>query len=436
MDGTSHRPAVALLTFAVVTAGCVQGPMPEVPEPTAAPEDASPRQAPIAEANLTIEVLDVGQADAIVVHLPGATMVVDTADRHRASYGRLLDHLAADGIDRLAALALTHPDADHAGGCDEVLAQVEVEQIVHPGRDKDTATWHDCQTAIRAEGAPVLTDATLDPGDAIELTENATVRVVWLDAHAEDANEASLVLRLDHGGASALLTGDIGCGTEDAILDRGVAVDVDLVQVAHHGSGGSTCRGWLAATTPTIGVVSVGQGNPYGHPHPDTLDRLRDQGTAVYRTDEHGTVTATTNGTAWDVSTRHGAPRQEMATGDDASDTNTSSPPPVTVLEVHADAPGNDREALDQEWVRIGNPTNASVDLSGWQIEDEAGHAYPFPWNTTIAAGADLTVHTGHGRDNATDLFWDRDQPVWNNDGDTASLYAPEGELVDEHTYP
>lgn len=430
------------MILAVVTAGCIQGPVPEVPKPTATPgEPAEPvRTVPpgawVAAGNLTIEVLDVGQADAIVIHEPDATVLVDTGDRFRASYGAVLDHLRADGVDVVDAVVITHPDADHAGGCEEVLAQVEVAQVIHPGLSKDTATWQNCLQAIRAEGAPVLTDTELDPGDTVPLGSNATATVLWLDEDAADPNEGSVVLRLDHGNASALLTGDIGCSTEDAILRTGLDLDVDLLKVAHHGSGGSTCRDWLAATTPTLGIVSVGADNRYGHPDPGVLERLAAAGAQVFRTDEAGTVAATTNGTAWAVL---GAPEASGATGDGtghADGNATQAPPGLELVEVHADAPGDDRETLDQEWVRILNPTNATVDLSGWTLTDEADHTYPFPHSTTLRANGTLTVHTGHGRDNATDLFWDREQPVWNNDGDTASLYAADGTLVDARTYP
>jgi micrococcal nuclease len=95
-----------------------------------------------------------------------------------------------------------------------------------------------------------------------------------------------------------------------------------------------------------------------------------------------------------------------------------------------ADAPGDDRENLNGEFVRLTNEGDESLDLSGWTVRDEADHVYRFPDGTTLAPGATLTLYTGSGEDGDGDYYWGRSSPVWNNGGDTVTVRAASGETV------
>ncbi|WP_461862693.1 lamin tail domain-containing protein [Thermococcus sp.] len=101
----------------------------------------------------------------------------------------------------------------------------------------------------------------------------------------------------------------------------------------------------------------------------------------------------------------------------------------VVISYVDYDPPGDDVEG---EYVVIENEGLSDVDLTGWQLRDEANHAYTFPTGFILKAGASVRVHTGEGTDTDTDLYWGRKQAVWNNNGDTAYLYNAEGKLVDK----
>ena len=108
------------------------------------------------------------------------------------------------------------------------------------------------------------------------------------------------------------------------------------------------------------------------------------------------------------------------------------SPPNVKIVYVHYDAAGeeDDRLHLNDEYVVIQNAGSTAVNLQYWTLEDEANHYYVFP-DFTLMPGRNVTVHTGSGVDNSTDLFWGSGKPIWNNDHDTVFLYNSEGELVD-----
>jgi len=105
------------------------------------------------------------------------------------------------------------------------------------------------------------------------------------------------------------------------------------------------------------------------------------------------------------------------------------------VASVHADAAGDDRENLNDEYVVLGNPGETTVDLSGWTVSDEVGASYTVPEGTALAPDDQLRIHTGAGTDTDTDLYWDYGRPVWNNDGDTVTIRAANGTVIDEHSY-
>jgi micrococcal nuclease len=116
--------------------------------------------------------------------------------------------------------------------------------------------------------------------------------------------------------------------------------------------------------------------------------------------------------------------------GTSGSDATASTTTDRLAVSVVADAEGNDNENLNGEYVTLRNRGDDSLDLSGWQIRDEAGKTYTFPDGTTLAAGATLRVHSGSGTDDGTDYYWNRSGAVWNNGGDTVRISNADGDLV------
>ena len=149
-------------------------------------------------------------------------------------------------------------------------------------------------------------------------------------AQYDDTNDTSLVLRIDYGETSFLLTGDMEQDAEDDLVASGAPLDVDVLQVGHHGSETSTGYVFLNAVLPEVGVVSVGEGNSYGHPHEAALSRLRDAGVDVWRTDLSGTIRITSDGTNYAVaSDKDVPPEQQNPTLSDGSGQQSSSQPAI-----------------------------------------------------------------------------------------------------------
>ena len=389
---------------------------------------------------MKVVFVDVGQGAAVIIQLPDAVILNDVGRNSLASAGAIKAALQTLGVTEVDAIIVTNPDADHAGGCNDIYQAYPVAALYHPGTPKDTITWRECLDAAKAEGTAVYTDAQLNPGDYLPVSQQATIRVLNIAQDAENVNSGSLAIRVDFGSVSWIFPGDIECDEETEIQARGYDLDVDLIQAAHHGSSGSTCAAWLQATTPEAAFIPVGTGNTYGHPTQATLDRLAAIGADVYRTDLQGTITVTSDGTTWSVSTSKATTATSSTTASATSTTTVPPPPPVTggvsIVDIEHDAAGSPDDAANAhlEWVEVCNAGSASQGMSGWRIEDVAGNNYPFPSAFTLAAGACVKVRSGGGTDSATDLYWGRSQHVWNQDHDTAYLYSGTT-LVDSRSY-
>jgi competence protein ComEC len=115
--------------------------------------------------------------------------------------------------------------------------------------------------------------------------------------------------------------------------------------------------------------------------------------------------------------------------GTDTTETDASDIP-LAIAEINADAEGDDRENLNDEYLVFENTGNDPLELSGWSVQDESGKTYTFPEGTTLPAGAELTLRTGSGTDTETELYCGSSRPIWNNNGDTVIITNQDGEQV------
>lgn len=227
---------------------------------------------------------DVGQGDAVVVNLgDGAGLVVDTGP-DPALVDRCLDRL---GIRQVPLLVLTHFHADHVGGVAGVFDDRDVESVlVSPLRDPPEQVEH---VAPVVEDTPVVDAEVGQTGS----WGNGSWQVLWaggpVSSEGSEANNASVVLLVDVQGVRLLLSGDIEPEAQQAMLDEGLTPPVDVLKVPHHGSRYQD-EEFLSAVGGQVAVISVGEGNPYGHPSPELVSGLQDAGVLVARTDTDGAV--------------------------------------------------------------------------------------------------------------------------------------------------
>jgi competence protein ComEC len=258
--------------------------------------------AALPDGRLHVLMLDVGQGDAILVRGPdGRALLVDTGGGGpgRSDRGErvILPVLHRAGIRRLAALAITHGDPDHAGGLQSVLEGIPVDEVWVPA-GTEGAEW---QWPIAAAG---VSRRELARGDRVWLgpllvtaLHPARPDPAVAGGPPWDENNGSLVLRVEWGLASALLTGDAEAKAERDMLAARAPLRGALLKVGHHGSRNASSPPFLAAVAPPLALVSVGARNPFGHPSPAALARLADAGAAIYRTDQDGAVEITSDAT-------------------------------------------------------------------------------------------------------------------------------------------
>ena len=249
---------------------------------------------------LRVTALDVGQGDAIVVELPdGEAMLIDAggAITGGADPGArvVVPWLALRRRTHLAAVVLSHPHPDHAGGLPAVLRALDVDELWDTGQGTAlgyTGVYADTLRAARARRVPVRTTATLCGGPW--RFHGATMEVLAPCPSVRDgttANNGSFVLRISYSRARVLLPGDLERDGEAALLP--LVGRTDVLKVGHHGSRTSTTAAWLDALRPRVALVSCGHPSPFGHPHPEVIQRLRERAVRVLRTDLSGAVSVT-----------------------------------------------------------------------------------------------------------------------------------------------
>ena len=242
---------------------------------------------------LTVHFLDVGQGDAVALRTPaGQWVLVDGGPRTpQGDAGKrvVVPFLRRQGATRLAAIVVTHAHLDHYGGVAAVLDAFDPAYVLEPGEPVPDAGYLGFLGAVEQDGAQWRPARR---GDRLTL-DGVTIEVLSPDSawatQQVDINEQSVVLLVTYGATRILLTGDAGAPTEAHLAGR--VGRVTLLKVGHHGSRGATSARWLDELAPADAVISVGRGNRYGHPAPETLERLRSRGITVLRTDERGTIT-------------------------------------------------------------------------------------------------------------------------------------------------
>ena len=244
---------------------------------------------------LKVHYIDVGQADCALVECNGEFILIDGGNV--ADSQLVVSYLQKAGVNELQAVVCSHAHEDHVGGLPGVLAVYPTHHVYAPTRTYSSNCFDDFVHYTDQQGLEITIP---QPGDYLSFG-GATMTVLGPVKSYADPNDTSIVVRIDYGTTRFLFTGDMETQAEGDMLDywgEGYDWSADVLKVGHHGSETSTGYRFLREVMPTFGVISVGQGNTYGHPHELPLSRLDQAGVTTYRTDLLGTIIATSDGTS------------------------------------------------------------------------------------------------------------------------------------------
>jgi competence protein ComEC len=237
---------------------------------------------------LRVTFLDVGQGDSALVEAPGGAVLVDEGPPEADVAGQL----RAMGVRALTAIVLTHPQRDHIGGAAAVLDRLRVGEVEDPGIEAPSADHDAALAAARRRGVPV---EIVHQGDAFRIGR-LRLRILWPDGPglpSEDPNQHAVVVLASYGTTDVLLTAD----AESDVTRRLRIPPVEVLKVAHHGSEDPGLPDLLRTLRPRLAVISVGRGNDYGHPRPETIAALHAfPGLETLRTDENGRIVVESDG--------------------------------------------------------------------------------------------------------------------------------------------
>lgn len=241
---------------------------------------------------LEVHYIDVGQGDSILIKQGEYSMLIDAGNNDKGT--TVWSYLLSQNVDALDYAICTHPDADHIGGMDVVLYKLDCASVFMPACEHDTETYEEL---IRTIGQREQKVVVPEQGAYYSLGEaEFQVLTDTEKSYGDNNNNYSLAVRVTFGKTSFLFTGDAEKEAEQDMMDSGLLLESDVYKAAHHGANWANTYEFLTTVNPTYTVISCGEGNSYGHPRAEVLNNLRSMGVKVFRTDEQGSIVATSDG--------------------------------------------------------------------------------------------------------------------------------------------
>jgi competence protein ComEC len=234
--------------------------------------------------NVTVYFFDVGQGDSMLIEAVGKYVLIDGGPRSAGS--TLLNYLNIYNVTKIDLLIASHPHEDHIGGLIPVIQSIPVD-VIYNGVNYSSQVFKDflalastfnLTIAYRSQVyalSPTVNFTVLNPAQPLEFTDN---------------NANSIVLRLQVGNTSVLLTGDATIASEQSMLSTDFNLNSQILKVGHHGSKTSTSEVFLTSIDPSYAVISAGVNNRYDHPAQEILNRLTDKSITIYGTYSQGTI--------------------------------------------------------------------------------------------------------------------------------------------------
>lgn len=250
----------------------------------------------VADDNLMVYFIDVGQADSILVINEKDAMLIDAGNNEDGE--EVVNFIKEKEIEKLNYVIGTHPHEDHIGGLDDVISNIEVENIYMPKIETTTKTFEDVLDAISNKNlkitAPIKGETFMIGGAQCEIMTDSILE-------KKSLNLSSIIIKLTFGNNSFLFMGDAETKNEET-RDW---PKIDVLKVGHHGSNTSSSENFLKQVSPQYAVIMAGKNNHYGLPKANILERLSRINSTIYRTDENGTIEMISDGNRITVNTNN-----------------------------------------------------------------------------------------------------------------------------------
>ncbi len=237
---------------------------------------------------MEVHFLNVGQGDSTLIICDGKAMLIDGGGASKSSL--IYAYLKERNINELEYIVATHGHEDHVGGLSGALNYATAKKAISSTLNYESKAFTNFLNYL---GDTNLESVNL--GKEYDLG-SAKFYILAPREKSDNENNNSVVIKLIHGDNVFLFTGDMEREEEQDILNAGTDIKADVLKVGHHGSDTSTTYPFLREVMPTYGVISVGENNQYGHPHENTLSRLRDADVKVLRTDMQGHIIIKSDG--------------------------------------------------------------------------------------------------------------------------------------------
>jgi competence protein ComEC len=355
---------------------------------------------------LKVKYIDVGQGDSILIQQGLNSMLIDAGNNSDSELVK--KNITDQGITKLDYVIGTHPHEDHIGGLDYVINNFQIGKIYMPKVTSTTKTFEDVVNAINSKG---LKATVPTPGESFKLGEATCTILAPNGSEYKDTNNDSIVIKVSFGDNSFLFTGDAEDVSENEMLAKGYDLKSDVLKIGHHGSNSSTTQKFLDSVNPKYAIISVGKENEYGHPTKEIIDRLISEKISVYRTDEVGTIVATSDGKNITFNVE---PIEHI--------NNEQSKIDVKITSID----------LENEVVTIENFGTDDINITGWKLVSTVGtQTYNLPNDFILKAGSTIYVTSGKNAkdDGKIYLKWTGSY-IWNNNGDLGELYNLNNQLV------
>ena len=258
----------------------------------------APYLSPVGE----ITFIDVGQGDSILITLPFKRQVILIDTGGKPSFGKdeewrqrdsifdtgrdiVLPYLKSKGIREVDLFILSHGDFDHAGGAIEVLEGISVKKMLLDRSKEQTEIEKNLLQTAKSNKVSV---SNAKEGQSWAVGEAQFTIIQALQT--EEENDGSIIMQANVGGYSWLFTGDLEEAGEQQLLSKVSLSQIDVLKVGHHGSSTSSSKEFLETIVPKLAIISVGENNRYGHPSEEVVNRYKELGISILRTDVYGTI--------------------------------------------------------------------------------------------------------------------------------------------------